>query len=126
MRASTPSFQTDGDGQLSPTALMDANSKLRTRVSELEVIQDLFRSRVSELEGSEAASRRRADALEAEVQTLRGLVEEFRGSGSKRKADEEESQVPRSPKRSRIATPEHHSIVQAVLDAGDGDVEALA
>ncbi len=38
--------------------LLAANSALRTRVTELELVNDLFRSRVSELETSEANSRR--------------------------------------------------------------------
>ncbi|KAK6346760.1 hypothetical protein TWF696_006871 [Orbilia brochopaga] len=38
--------------------LMQENTKLKTRVSELELVNDLFRGRVGELESSEANSRR--------------------------------------------------------------------
>lgn len=47
-------------GEATPTidSLLQANAALRTRVSELELVNDLFRSRVSELEMNEAQMRR--------------------------------------------------------------------
>ncbi|QSL67115.1 hypothetical protein MERGE_001504 [Pneumocystis wakefieldiae] len=47
-------------GETLPTidSLLQANAALRTRVSELELVNDLFRSRVSELEMNEAQMRR--------------------------------------------------------------------
>ncbi|EMR08043.1 protein GZF3 [Pneumocystis murina B123] len=47
-------------GETVPTidSLLQANAALRTRVSELELVNDLFRSRVSELEMNEAQMRR--------------------------------------------------------------------
>ncbi|EMF14934.1 uncharacterized protein SEPMUDRAFT_36665 [Sphaerulina musiva SO2202] len=46
------------------------NETLRTRVSELEVINDLFRGRVSELEHNEQEYRQRENAREEEAQRL--------------------------------------------------------
>ena len=51
-------------------ALSAQNSHLRTRVSELEVINDLFRSRVGELENIEQEARRAANAKEEENRRL--------------------------------------------------------
>ena len=52
------------------------NNALRTRVSELEVINDLFKGRVSELETSEQEAKREVEALRREVEKLkRGSVE---------------------------------------------------
>ena len=48
-------------------ALSTQNQHLRTRVSELEVINDLFRGRVSELEQAEQGARRDAVMKDEEV-----------------------------------------------------------
>jgi GATA-binding protein len=56
-------------------ALAAHNNALRTRVSELEVINDLFKGRVSELETSEQEAKREVEALRREVEKLK------RGSG---------------------------------------------
>ncbi|KXT06707.1 hypothetical protein AC578_8532 [Pseudocercospora eumusae] len=48
--------------------LVNQNNTLRTRVSELEVINDLFRGRVSELEASEQDARQKERSKDAEVQ----------------------------------------------------------
>lgn len=50
---------------------------LRTRVSELELVNDLFRSRVSELEASEAAVRRDLSMRREVESQLRMCVDEF-------------------------------------------------
>ena len=47
------------------------NNQLRTRVSELEVINDLFRGRVAELESSEREARMNETLKEEEIQRLR-------------------------------------------------------
>jgi hypothetical protein len=52
-------------------ALAAHNNALRTRVSELEVINDLFKGRVSELEASEQEARRELTTLKREVESLR-------------------------------------------------------
>lgn len=67
------------------------NNALRTRVSELEVINDLFKGRVSELEASEQEARREVEALKREVERLkRGSVEMEKGTdGVAEKEDEE-------------------------------------
>ncbi|KAK4544587.1 hypothetical protein LTR36_004159 [Oleoguttula mirabilis] len=56
-------------------ALSAQTSHLRTRVSELEVINDLFRGRVGELESSEADARRGERAREEENRRLRAELE---------------------------------------------------
>jgi GATA-binding protein len=57
-------------------ALAAHNNALRTRVSELEVINDLFKGRVSELETSEQEARQEVEALKREVERLkRGSAE---------------------------------------------------
>lgn len=71
--------------QSAPTLdnLMSANSKLKTRVAELELVNDLFRSRVNELEQSEANARQKEiTGREVEAQ-LRVYLSE----GSKREED---------------------------------------
>jgi GATA-binding protein len=58
-------------------AVMAQNNALRTRVNELEVINDLFRGRVNELETSEQDARREVEALKREVESLkRGNAEQ--------------------------------------------------
>jgi GATA-binding protein len=52
-------------------ALAAHNNALRTRVSELEVINDLFKGRVSELEASEQEARQEVEALKREVESLK-------------------------------------------------------
>jgi GATA-binding protein len=52
-------------------ALAAHNNALRTRVSELEVINDLFKGRVSELETSEQEAKREVEALKREVEALK-------------------------------------------------------
>ena len=48
------------------------NSSLKTRVSELEVINDLFRGRVAELEQSEQDARNAADKYKADLDAALG------------------------------------------------------
>lgn len=53
---------------------------LRTRVSELEVINDLFRGRVTELEGAEHTARRVAEEARKEVEVLRRELAALKGN----------------------------------------------
>jgi GATA-binding protein len=60
----------NGDSTLSYDALSAHNNQLRTRVSELEVINDLFRGRVAQLEQSEQDARRSEKAKDEELSHL--------------------------------------------------------
>ncbi|PSN71321.1 GATA type zinc finger protein Asd4 [Corynespora cassiicola Philippines] len=53
------------------------NTALKTRVSELEVINELFRGRVGELESSEQAARETETQLRAEVADLKRRLDEL-------------------------------------------------
>lgn len=57
-------------------ALMSANTSLKTRVSELEVINDLFKGRVAELEQSDANSRRAEMIIRESENRLRQNLDE--------------------------------------------------
>jgi len=71
-------------------ALAAHNNALRTRVSELEVINDLFKGRVSELETSEQEARKEVEALKREVERLkRGSAEVVEDSTSGEAQNEE-------------------------------------
>jgi GATA-binding protein len=65
----------NGDSNQSYDALSAHNNQLRTRVSELEVINDLFRGRVAQLEQSEQDARRNEKAKDEEVLRLRTDLE---------------------------------------------------
>lgn len=69
------SFASPGPHHLEAPQSYDAvvaqNNALRTRVSELEVINDLFRGRVSELEASEQEARREVEALRKELESVK-------------------------------------------------------
>jgi GATA-binding protein len=74
------SFASPGTHHLETPQSYDAvvaqNNALRTRVNELEVINDLFRGRVNELETSEQEARREVEALKREIESLkRGSAE---------------------------------------------------
>lgn len=60
----------NGDSTLSYDAISAHNNQLRTRVSELEVINDLFRGRVAQLEQSEQDARRSEKAKDEELSQL--------------------------------------------------------
>lgn len=57
-------------------ALLNANTTLKTRVSELEVINDLFKGRVAELEQNDAASRRSEMIIRESENRLRQTLDE--------------------------------------------------
>ncbi|KZF23425.1 putative GATA transcription factor [Xylona heveae TC161] len=76
-------------------SLLATNTSLKTRVSELEVINDLFRGRVAELEQSEATARR-GEMMRRESEThLRHMLDEsqVREGDLKRRLDELEAEV---------------------------------
>lgn len=63
------------DGPQTTEQLIAHNSSLKTRVSELEVINELFRGRLSQLEQQEAAARHGQELAGAEQTQLRTLLE---------------------------------------------------
>lgn len=67
-------------------------------MSELEVINDLFRGRVSELESSEQEARREAEALKRELEELK---KGNRNSGAQRGGGRDEENE-RESKRQRV------------------------
>ncbi|CUS09113.1 unnamed protein product [Tuber aestivum] len=76
-------------------SLISANNKLKTRVAELELVNDLFRGRVSELETSEANARR-AEITRREVEAqLRVCLDAStkREEELKRKLDDAEREL---------------------------------
>jgi GATA-binding protein, other eukaryote len=76
-------------------SLIGANNKLKTRVAELELVNDLFRGRVSELETSEANARR-AEITRREVEAqLRLFLDAStkREEELKRKLDDAEREL---------------------------------
>jgi len=101
------SFASPGTNHLETPQSFDAvvaqNNALRTRVNELEVINDLFRGRVNELETSEEEARREVDALKRELESLK------RGSAEK-VADTivEEHEDANPAKRQKVADSNEH------------------
>lgn len=93
--------------------LQQENETLRTRVSELEVINDLFRGRVSELEEHEQQYRQRESAREEEAQRLTAELVEANARSAKLQrtleqmqqsnGEEKEEEGP-ARKRARIGT----------------------
>jgi GATA-binding protein len=69
------------------------NTALKTRVSEMELINDLFRNRVTELENSENAARDTEAKLRAELEEVRQ-----RESDLKRRLDDLEDESPQHKK----------------------------
>ncbi|KAI6785424.1 uncharacterized protein J7T54_007066 [Emericellopsis cladophorae] len=93
-------FAQTGDGSGSPMngdtpqtheQLIAANSSLKTRVRELELINELFRGRLSQLEQQEAAARRGHEVADSEQTGLRTQLEESRGSEAQLLAQLEET-----------------------------------
>jgi GATA-binding protein len=96
-RAPSPSASSLNGSHLEPPLPYDTlnaqNTALKTRVSEMELINDLFRNRVSELEGSENAARETEAKLRAELDEVR-----MREAELKRRLDEFEDEGPRHKK----------------------------
>jgi GATA-binding protein len=82
-----PSPSASMNGHLEPPLPYDTlaaqNTALKTRVNELEVINDLFRGRVSELENTEQGAREREAQLRAELEEVK-----LRESDLKRRLEE--------------------------------------
>lgn len=98
MRQPSPSATSSINGShLEPPlpydTLVSQNTLLRTRVSELEVINDLFRGRVAELENSEITARDTEAQLRAELDATRQRENEL-----KRRIEELEEDSPRHKK----------------------------
>jgi GATA-binding protein len=74
-RASSPMNGDRGDSPQTHEQLIAHNSSLKTRVSELEVINELFRSRLNQLEQQEAAARRGQEVAGVEQTQLRSQLE---------------------------------------------------
>lgn len=75
--------------------IIAANSSLKTRVSELEVINELFRGRVTQLEQDEANARRGEEMRRDSERVLRQHLEESqrRENQLKRRLDDLEREV---------------------------------
>lgn len=71
--------------------LIAHNSSLKTRVSELEVINELFRGRLSQLEQQEAAARRGQEVAGVEQTQLRTQLEALQESEAQVRAQLEDS-----------------------------------
>jgi GATA-binding protein len=75
--------------------LIAQNSALKTRVSELEVINELFRGRVTQLEQDESSARRGEEARRESEQSLMARLEESqrRENQLKRRLDDIEREL---------------------------------
>lgn len=100
----------DGSAGLSYDALATQHSALRTRVSELEVINDLFRGRVGELEGSEREARRAERSLEEDNRRLKADLEMASRRVAELEAERDGS--PQARKRRRLS---------AGVEGGEGE-----
>lgn len=78
--------------------LVAQNSSLKTRVSELEVINELFRGRVTQLEQDESNARRGEEMRRESEQSLIGRLEESqrRENQLKRRLDDVERELTES------------------------------
>ena len=74
-RATSPLNGDRGDAPQTHEQLIAHNSSLKTRVSELEVINELFRGRLSQLEQQEAAARRGQEVAGVEQSQLRSQLD---------------------------------------------------
>ncbi|PHH72730.1 hypothetical protein CDD80_4291 [Ophiocordyceps camponoti-rufipedis] len=79
------------DAPQSQEQLIALNSSLKTRVSELEVINELFRGRLSQLEQQEAAARRGQEVAGAEQSHLRSEIEAHQETEMQLRAQLEDS-----------------------------------
>ncbi|PLN83642.1 hypothetical protein BDW42DRAFT_61180 [Aspergillus taichungensis] len=93
--ATSAAADRQGDSPQTYEGLLAANASLKTRVSELELINGLFRGRVAELEQSDATARRSEMIVrDSEVRLRRSLEEaQHREEDLKRRVSELERQV---------------------------------
>lgn len=95
MNHGSPGSTSSQDHIQSYESLVAANNQLKTRVAELDLVNDLFRSRVTELENSEANARR-SEITRREIEAqLRICVSEGqkREESLKRKVHDLESEL---------------------------------
>ncbi|KAF2639716.1 GATA type zinc finger protein Asd4 [Massarina eburnea CBS 473.64] len=96
LRQPSPAPSSVNGSHLEPPLAYDTlaaqNTALKTRVSELELVNDLFRGRVTELEGSEKAARSMEAQLRAELgevkrreADLKRRLDDFEGEGQQHK-----------------------------------------
>ena len=131
-------FGTSGDGSGSPMngdraldtpqtheQLIAHNSSLKTRVSELEVINELFRGRLSQLEQQEAAARRGQEVSSVEQTQLRAQLEASEESKAELHAQLEDSHRRENSLKRRLDELELE-LKQAkdALEGGDGSERA--
>lgn len=94
LRAPSPANSSINGSHLEPPLPYDTlaaqNTALKTRVSEMELINDLFRNRVSELEQSEQSARQTESSLRQELEEVRQ-----READLKRRLEEIEEESPR-------------------------------
>lgn len=94
LRAPSPANSSINGSHLEPPLPYDTlaaqNTALKTRVSEMELINDLFRNRVSELEQSEQSARQTESSLRQELEEVRQREAEL-----KRRLEEIEEESPR-------------------------------
>lgn len=81
---------------------MAQNNSLRTRVSELEVINELFRGRVAELEGAEQAARNAAGQAQEELDRLKAELLALRGTAAQAEERPKDENEERLAKRARV------------------------
>lgn len=79
------------DAPMTHEQLIANNSSLKTRVSELEVINELFRGRLSQLEQQEAAARRGQEVAGVEQSQLRSQLDATLESEAQLRAQLEDS-----------------------------------
>lgn len=94
IRAPSPATSSINGSHLEPPLPYDTlaaqNTALKTRVSEMELINDLFRNRVSELEQSEQSARQTETSLRQELEEVKQ-----READLKRRLEEIEEDSPR-------------------------------
>ncbi|KAH8681489.1 hypothetical protein BX600DRAFT_505170 [Xylariales sp. PMI_506] len=117
-RATSPTNgEAHADAQQTPEQLMAANASLKTRVSELEVINELYRGRLTQLEADQQNSdnyRHQAEqALKGEA-SERAIREDIQ-----RKHDEIQRQLEDSHRRENILKRRLDEMEQEIKDAND-------
>lgn len=80
-----------GDGHQTHEQVIAQNSSLKTRVSELEVINELFRGRLSQLEQQEAAARHGQEVADKEQTELKAQLDVIQETETELRAQLEDS-----------------------------------
>ncbi|EFY86849.1 hypothetical protein J3459_010250 [Metarhizium acridum] len=111
----------DRDAPQTHEQLIAHNSSLKTRVSELEVINELFRGRLSQLEQQEAAARHGQEVAGVEQTQLRTQLDASQETVTQLQAQLEDSHRRENNLKRRLDELELE--LKAVKDALGGDVE---